>query len=73
MSEQRDPTPTGDGPQVLATRRIPPEALDPDALQVIHRLRDKGHKAYLVGGCVRDLFLGHRPKDSPFRAPPNST
>jgi tRNA nucleotidyltransferase (CCA-adding enzyme) len=26
-------------------------------------LRAKGHEAYLVGGCVRDLMLGRRPKD----------
>jgi poly(A) polymerase len=27
------------------------------------RLRQNGHEAYLVGGCVRDLLLGHTPKD----------
>ena len=26
-------------------------------------LRGAGHQAYLVGGCVRDLVLGHAPKD----------
>lgn len=33
------------------------------ARQVIHRLRDSGHRAYLVGGCVRDLLLETKPKD----------
>jgi poly(A) polymerase len=33
------------------------------AKQVIARLRAAGHQAYLVGGCVRDLMLGHAPKD----------
>jgi len=39
------------------------ERLDPEALRVIARLRHMHHQAYLVGGCVRDLLLGHKPKD----------
>ncbi len=31
--------------------------------QIIRSLRDAGHQAYLVGGCVRDLLLGHEPAD----------
>ena len=31
--------------------------------QIIRTLRDAGHQAYLVGGCVRDLLLGHEPAD----------
>lgn len=34
-----------------------------NALKVLYRLRDAGHAAYLVGGGVRDLLLGHEPKD----------
>ncbi|RME92952.1 MAG: polynucleotide adenylyltransferase PcnB [Candidatus Hydrogenedentota bacterium] len=37
--------------------------IDPDALKVISRLQQFGYKAYLVGGSVRDLLLGIRPKD----------
>jgi poly(A) polymerase len=37
--------------------------IDPDALKVLYRLREHGHTAYLVGGSVRDLLLGRRPKD----------
>jgi putative nucleotidyltransferase with HDIG domain len=33
------------------------------ARAVIAKLRAAGHQAYLVGGCVRDLLLGARPKD----------
>jgi poly(A) polymerase len=33
------------------------------ARQIIHRLRDAGHQAYLVGGCVRDLLLRREPAD----------
>jgi poly(A) polymerase len=37
--------------------------VDPDAVRVVRRLLGAGHEAYLVGGCVRDLYLGRRPKD----------
>src|SRR5437763_10246575 len=30
---------------------------------VIDKLRAAGHQAYLVGGCVRDLLVGIKPKD----------
>jgi poly(A) polymerase len=30
---------------------------------VLHRLKDAGYAALLVGGCVRDLMLGREPKD----------
>lgn len=38
-------------------------AIDPDALKVLYRLHERGFAAYLVGGSVRDLLLGRRPKD----------
>jgi poly(A) polymerase len=44
-------------------QEIPLEKIDPHALEVIRRLRRFGHRAYLVGGCVRDLLLGLKPKD----------
>lgn len=37
--------------------------ISPNALKVLCRLRENGHTAYLVGGCVRDLLLGREPKD----------
>jgi poly(A) polymerase len=37
--------------------------LDRDAVDVVRRLRRHDHAAYLVGGCVRDLYLGLAPKD----------
>ena len=37
--------------------------IDPDALKVLHRLRQGDYTAYLVGGSVRDLLLGRHPKD----------
>lgn len=37
--------------------------IDPDALRVLYRLMNLGYTAYLVGGGVRDLLLGRKPKD----------
>ncbi len=37
--------------------------IDSDALRVLARLSDYGFYAYLVGGSVRDLLLGRKPKD----------
>lgn len=34
-----------------------------NAVKVLYRLHRSGYKAYLVGGGVRDLMLGRRPKD----------
>jgi len=34
-----------------------------NALKVLYRLNQAGYQAYLVGGGVRDLLLGLRPKD----------
>jgi poly(A) polymerase len=31
--------------------------------QICRTLRNSGHQAYLVGGCVRDLLLGREPSD----------
>ena len=33
------------------------------AVSVIRTLRDRGHQAYLCGGCVRDLLLHRQPAD----------
>lgn len=37
--------------------------IDSDALKVLYRLQQSQFDAYLVGGGVRDLLLGRRPKD----------
>ncbi|WP_158772331.1 polynucleotide adenylyltransferase PcnB [Paraglaciecola sp. L1A13] len=34
-----------------------------NALKVLYRLHNNGYQAYLVGGCVRDILLGKKPKD----------
>ncbi|MCW8936302.1 MAG: polynucleotide adenylyltransferase PcnB [Gammaproteobacteria bacterium] len=37
--------------------------IDDTALKVLYRLHKAGYRAMLVGGGVRDLLLGHAPKD----------
>ena len=34
-----------------------------EAARIVQTLREHGHSAYLVGGCVRDLVLGREPAD----------
>ncbi len=43
--------------------KISLDKIDSDAIYVIHRLRETGFDAYLVGGAVRDLIVGRTPKD----------
>jgi poly(A) polymerase len=61
------PTAEPDQPQAHRPRSLtvdlPATSLDQNALRVISRLQRQGFEAYLVGGCVRDLMLGRRPKD----------
>ncbi|MBX5482514.1 MAG: polynucleotide adenylyltransferase PcnB [Myxococcaceae bacterium] len=65
--EARDEERAGAGLQLRMApaeeAEIDPAKLDPDALKVVYRLRQFGHEAYFVGGCVRDLLLGRTPKD----------
>ena len=37
--------------------------VDRSAITVLKRLNDAGYESYLVGGAVRDMILGRRPKD----------
>lgn len=52
-------------PRIIARsdHKVSRSMISPNALKVLYRLRDNGHIAYLVGGCVRDLLLGREPKD----------
>ena len=55
----------GDGPVVYKRQDhcISRKNIDPDALKVLYRLSSLGYTAYLVGGGVRDLLMGRKPKD----------
>ena len=42
---------------------IPDDMLDADAVKVVRRLDRFGHESYFVGGSIRDILFGVRPKD----------
>jgi poly(A) polymerase len=46
-----------------AEHGIDPSLLDERAVRVVTTLQDAGYDAYIVGGAVRDLLVGRRPKD----------
>ena len=46
-----------------AIHRIDPSLVDERAMKVVQTLSEAGYEAYIVGGAVRDLLLGLRPKD----------
>ena len=43
--------------------RIDHELVDERALNVVRTLQERGYEAYIVGGAVRDLLVGLKPKD----------
>jgi len=46
-----------------AEHGIDPGLVDERAAKVVSTLTEAGHEAYIVGGAVRDLLVGLRPKD----------
>ncbi len=46
-----------------AVHGIDPAMCDERAVGVVRTLKQAGYEAYIVGGAVRDLLLGLRPKD----------
>ena len=59
------PDPAPAPPRVIprSDHSISRALISANALRVLYRLREGGFKAFLVGGCVRDLLLGIEPKD----------
>jgi poly(A) polymerase len=57
--------PAGPQPRIVprSDHPISRAAISANALRVLYRLKDAGYQAFLVGGSVRDLLLGLRPKD----------
>jgi poly(A) polymerase len=47
----------------VAEHGIDPELVDERAVRVVRTLQEAGFEAYIVGGAVRDLLVGRRPKD----------
>ena len=54
-----------DAPVVVGREqhRVARDDISPRAIHIVRRLRENGHEAHIVGGAVRDLLLGARPKD----------
>ncbi len=64
LADPDGPDRFGDAPRPAVYERVfPPGLIDDDAAKVLRRLHRAGHTAYLVGGGVRDLLLGRKPKD----------
>jgi poly(A) polymerase len=57
-TDPSEPESEAHSPSRLSLRDV-----DADALKVVRKLHVAGHEAYLVGGCVRDLYLNRKPKD----------
>ncbi len=62
--------PSGDKPSFGKRTEVPasvhgidPKLVDERAVNVVRTLQNAGFEAYIVGGAVRDLLLGLRPKD----------
>jgi poly(A) polymerase len=56
--------PLGKRAEVAAAEHgIDPTLLDERAVRVVATLQDAGYEAFIVGGAVRDLLVGRRPKD----------
>jgi poly(A) polymerase len=37
--------------------------IDSEAVGIVRKLRESGYESYIVGGAVRDIILGKKPKD----------
>ena len=60
----RPAVPLGKRLEIAAAEHgIDQSLLDERAVRVVRTLQEAGHEAYIVGGAVRDLLLGLRPKD----------
>ena len=54
---------SGRGKPIQAPLPFRRDFLNRRAVAAVRRLQKHGFESYLVGGCVRDLLLGSRPKD----------
>ncbi len=56
---------TKNKPKVLSAKEhgIDPKLVSNNAIRVTQTLQENGFKAFIVGGAVRDLLLGVKPKD----------
>ena len=61
VKDERNPS----EPNILgqAEHGIDPKLVSPNAIRLTQTLQEAGFKAFVVGGAVRDLLLGVKPKD----------
>ncbi|MFT7299883.1 MAG: poly(A) polymerase [Porticoccus sp.] len=64
MFRRRSPTAVNE-PHIISSEQHPlsPEQISSGARKVVEQLSSNGYEAFLVGGCVRDLLMGLKPKD----------
>jgi poly(A) polymerase len=57
--------PAANEPHIISAGQHPlsPKQISAGARKVVEQLSSDGYEAFLVGGCVRDLMLGLKPKD----------
>ena len=64
LGKKAGPAPAAKRVEVAkAEHGIDPRLVDERAVKVVQTLADAGYEAYIVGGAVRDLLVGLRPKD----------
>ncbi len=67
FSHKPDDNPqTSPSEPVIITRSGHPisrKNIDPNAVKILYRLKNRGFTAYLAGGAVRDMLLGDTPAD----------
>ena len=65
MGTSQDPHKPSNSPRIIPRpeHTLSRGCVSQNALKVLYRLKDCGYQSYLVGGCVRDVLLGHEPKD----------
>lgn len=47
-------------PEIISVKKI---SIPEEVWNVAETLKNKGFEAYLIGGCVRDILIGRKPKD----------
>ncbi|NKI74403.1 polynucleotide adenylyltransferase PcnB [Dickeya sp. CFBP 2040] len=68
LNRENEPARADNPPQAMTViprdqHAISRSDMSENALKVLYRLSKAGYEAYLVGGGVRDLLLGKKPKD----------
>ena len=69
MNQRIPADPAAAVPRIIprAEHTISRSDISGNALRVLYRLKDAGFQAFLVGGGVRDVMLGRRPRISTSR------